>query len=631
MDWRSREFTTVVTGGLLLAVLHGVVFCLQPPVKIDLDFARMTEPSPYITGAWGWQVTPEGLTVPENVESLLTIGLDKSLFEEVFLRVETTSAGRGKVVLRGHVATRARITTDSIPKSTTSTPDFQLEFGLYGEEVDVSSLVADQPINLARVWPDWGALAIYVLPLEGATGPLIKSIEIRRVAYRWSVLLTLPFHILLAAAVVRLETHLRGALSFQTTVMYGVLSAILIVFLPTELLNMSWVLGAAVGGAGLLPWFLGRDQRSPTWLLLLLLTFLATWTRFYWLQGIRFQPLDPDAIVYQNIARQMHWFYDSGMREPLFVFVTRAFQLIFGDHDLSIRFVSLLASVLMVPVVYWAGREISGSATGLIAAVLVASSSSWASQASRGLRLEMFTLALLAFAAAMLTQRVISARRHGIWLGFAATAICLLRVTSLWFCVIGAAYAIYRRGWDTKTFAIAVLIPLIAVLPFWLYCASQYGDPFIAVNRHIKFYRNLEFQGSPGMPTAEELVVDAYAGPDVSSWQYFFGMHSPFELAGRSVTGLRSVFFGAYLGEHTCGDSALLVWWAVASYCLVAARSNRFLLLWMILLVGPIAWLYNGQSGPEWRLTFHTSVFVYLCMGMAVEVCAPRFKERIAS
>ena len=107
---------------------------------------------------------------------------------------------------------------------------------------------------------------------------------------------------------------------------------------------------------------------------------------------------------------------------------------------MQLRLLTVFLSVGLVGAVFWCGKELQGPVAGLLAALLVAGNEGWAWQATRGLRVEVFTISVLLLTALIWGNRDLPRIRHAIWMGAAAAAVCLVRVTSLWFCLIGLAY-----------------------------------------------------------------------------------------------------------------------------------------------------------------------------------------------
>ena len=49
--------------------------------------------------------------------------------------------------------------------------------------------------------------------------------------------------------------------------------------------------------------------------------------------------------------------------------------------------------------------------------------------------------------------------------------------------------------------------------------------------------------------------------------------------------------------------------------------------IWVALLIGPIAWLYSGTTGPEARIVMHTAALVYLFVGYSLQNVVDRLSR----
>jgi hypothetical protein len=339
---------------------------------------------------------------------------------------------------------------------------------------------------------------------------------------------------------------------------------------------------------------------------------------------MRFETPAPDAARYRVIANEMMLFYDGQEREPLFILLSKVSLILFGNSDSSLRVLTYILSVLMIPAIYKTGKELWGILPGMTAAILIAGSGEWAWSGARGMRLELFTLSLFPMTWAVFTKKPPKNGKHILWLGLSAAAATLVRLTSLWFCLAAGGYAIWQRGWDKRLFMKFAFLAAVPILPYLLYCGIKFGDPMYAVNRHIKFYRNYELVGHEGGITEEQMVKEPYGGTDVSSFEFFFIQLSLNELFERTCRAFADIFTGEHCWKRVAGKSHVLYWLIIASYFVVAASPFRMLWIWMALLIGPIAWLYSGATGPEARIVMHSAAFVYLFVGYSLQEVANR-------
>lgn len=68
----------------------------------------------------------------------------------------------------------------------------------------------------------------------------------------------------------------------------------------------------------------------------------------------------------------LHEIIQDWVHPPLFQFIVRGWVYLFGNGDLSVRFLAVAFGVLSIPLIYWLGKGISGRTTGLLTAALLA-------------------------------------------------------------------------------------------------------------------------------------------------------------------------------------------------------------------------------------------------------------------
>jgi len=640
MNSRGRH---AITGKLLFGVvvfttIHAVALQMQPDLTIDLNFTGAIPSDPHIDSLGDWKQTPSGLYASRGLDEAgrkfrgLFLSVSRFRFEELYLDAVPTAEGRGKIEVIISPAKGAHV--QNIPDSQvpelpvageiqlSEQPAWNLRLAHHNDIFDASKMVGDGgSVNLTSLWHGSGTVVVVCRPLPGVSGRLIHSLHLKRQTWKWSVLLIPCLYLVLCTAAGYLAENNPWISRWMALAGAAALVFLSILF-PMDLLEWSSEIIGLMVGLCLLQFLSRRSQPdSFFWVVAVAaLMFLAASARLERLFELQFQTLESDPKGFLAIARSMHWFYDSEMREPLFIFFAKMGLLLFGDDAIALRLVSFIFSVLLVPVVYFVGKQIQSPLVGLIAAAIIATSPNWVLRSGQGYRLELFTISLLLLAGSILTSREPGLRRHAVTLGLLSATVCLVRSTSLWFCLVGAAYGIFRRGWCTKAFLITAAITIIPIIPYWSYSAVTFGDPFYAVNIHAKWYRNQEFKDQPEMLTSEQLSQQPYGGPDVTPLEYFFEMHSIAELARRTFKEFCTIFVGNFQYEVVCAENRLLYWWALLSLVTIALTSRWFLLPWMIMIIGPVVWLFTANSGPEWRIFFHASAFVYLSMAISAEV-----------
>jgi 4-amino-4-deoxy-L-arabinose transferase-like glycosyltransferase len=174
------------------------------------------------------------------------------------------------------------------------------------------------------------------------------------------------------------------------------------------------------------------------------------------------------------------FFAANNGREPLFIYLAAGAVALLGRSPGALRAVSALAGTLLVPTLYWLGRELRGWRVGLLTAALAVTSVWLLSMSRLALRAGLLPLvATLALAAAWRGQRL---RRPG-WMVLAGALFGLCAYTylaarfvplavALWglWCALDRRASLWWRGW-----AILAAIALLVAAPLGLYLLSQ-GD-----------------------------------------------------------------------------------------------------------------------------------------------------------
>ncbi|MBI2192114.1 MAG: glycosyltransferase family 39 protein [Planctomycetes bacterium] len=621
------KWIAVAAGTLILSVLHGLRLGHLPEDEVVFDF-RTEEVDRAAFARWtGWRPSRQGLVAPAGEPAELVLHLTNFRFQDVLIEMTPTREGAGQIEATLLLPPDAVPSPENVPKKSSGESPWSLNFGRLWERIPATALVQNgQPVNLTRLRPGGGSCLFFVSARPGSSGPLLERITLRypTVSF-WLFLPPVFFPVFLLTLWHFAEAFPR----YPPLAVLGIGSAALAALLgilPLEMLDYMPLMACSCALFACLPGLLQRGR--PVRLIpvaVALLAFLGASLRWDSLNSMRFKAPEPDAAGFRIIARQMTWFYDTEHREPLFIFFIKIALKTLGDSDLSLRVLSSIFSVALIVLLYRVGQELFGDIPGLIAAALLASNRYWAWHSGRGLRLELFTLTLLFLTWAVFTPRPPAPARHALWLGLASACVCLVRITSTWFCLLGIAYALRRRGGTIRSLILSTCVALLPLIPFVVQCAVRYGDPLQAINLHIKYYRNMEFKDQPGYPSSEELASNAYAGPDVTSLEYFFQMHSPWELADRTGSTLLEIFLGKHARDETFGRSPLLYWWAIPAYLMLACSPRRIVLVWMLLLIGPTVWLFGPRSQPEWRLIDHVGPFIYLAMGHAAAEVLSRF------
>jgi uncharacterized membrane protein len=252
---------------------------------------------------------------------------------------------------------------------------------------------------------------------------------------------------------------------------------------------------------------------------------------------------------------------DSHMT-PLYFVVTRLWVGWFGDSVASIRSVSAVTSVLLLPAVYWFGRELfDRRPVALLATALIAVSPIQLLYAQEARPYAIWTLFTVLTGAALL--RAIRVRSGSSWFGFATTLALSLQAHFLGV-VTGAGYGIYviaihwRDRPLLKRFLLSSTIGYLTILP-WLW---------VFLNREKVIETDL----------ADSLPIN----PHAAAATVFSGFRQIFFDFNQSMSQSLAILITS---SSIAGACFLLL--AIASYRLWQETDRRvwlFVLLWMITL-----------------------------------------------
>ena len=304
-----------------------------------------------------------------------------------------------------------------------------------------------------------------------------------------------------------------------------------------------------------------------------------------------------DPIRYIEFARGMTGFFDAHVREPLFVAWSRLFIVDFGMGDLGISLASMIASCALVGATFVFARARFGAAVAVIAALLLAIDPAEIALSVEGWRdgafAASFVLALWAAERARLDPSTAKAALSGVALG----ASCLLRLTAL--SLVGPVLvdlalfgcAPRRRRLVAAGWVMAAAALLVG--PYLLSCAIAYGDPFFAVNYHLRYYRpGTATLGAPATSAASAYVF-SLLDPLGRADTFFEGVTSyPFLSKWRAL----ELWFGSATNAIACASVCGLIGWVVSP------AGRRLLLLTGCALV-PFSFTWTAPGGSEYRFT----------------------------
>lgn len=307
-----------------------------------------------------------------------------------------------------------------------------------------------------------------------------------------------------------------------------------------------------------------------------------------------------DPITYLQFGREMTSFYQPGVREPVFLALTKGSLWALNGQDAGVSLASAIGSIAVVFATFLLGTAVASPLVGLAAAFIMAIEFEAITWSVDGWRDDTFSAAFVfaAWALVRLHKRpsFASALAAGILCGIA----CLTRITALSFVLPALAWiAIAGRGERRPRLGSAGLaFGLLAVVvgPYLLSCAIATGDPFIAINYHTKYYRYSEGQSIEQPMSAGEYVRQKFA-------------HHPIATIDVGSTGL---IVRPFVTKWNGLDPWMpwldtLLWWSALTGMAVWLFTPQGRLLILILLSSllPYAFTWNVGGGGQWRFTMH--------------------------
>ena len=96
---------------------------------------------------------------------------------------------------------------------------------------------------------------------------------------------------------------------------------------------------------------------------------------------------------------------------------------------------------------------------------------------------------------------------------------------------------------------VALVLGILLWLPHIYSISKKHGDPFYTMNKYARFYANREFMGKPGFPTKEEVIEKGmYTGPQITPVEYYFGLHTPWQLVKYNLIGFTKIHINMPFG-----------------------------------------------------------------------------------
>lgn len=333
------------------------------------------------------------------------------------------------------------------------------------------------------------------------------------------------------------------------------------------------------------------------------------------------QPLIGDAQNYYGILKTFSWGapYDTGIREPLYIWVQSLFSFFLGPNEFQFRITTIILSLAVIILVYFLALEFSGGSrpVALIASFLTAVNDYSVFSSHLGERTELFILLMLVFCL------IIFKFKKAGW----SSEICIgvaggLASLTFLFCGIGAALLYCARWFMYRVklkFALGAIAALFIIVgPHFVYEHKTNGDMFYALNKSVNYFRNTEVLG--------ESSPEGRGG----TWlKYLVEEMGVFHFIKRTTSGYLNLFFNPtnkfnkiFMGFHYTQVYSYFLFPFFIAGIVMELAGKRFRVFAMMLAFINFS-LYSISDYYDPRLLFFISPFFayFLGVGMVGAVC----------
>ena len=531
----------------------------------------------------GWRLQEDGLALAPGQRALLQLSLSRRKGDKFLFDVDLPS--REKIGAKMEVRVRGQAVP--VPVEKLGIDPIDLTFYLQNaEQFDLKIELADQrtsgsprvllgyldTISQQGLFP--ASLLAYTLANFFLTYLLLKTFNPSKSEAAFAYPFTVVGWLIMQAAV---SESLR---LFTPQVFYLLVAAVLIRLKQLGRLGDSKALIEKLCGVAIL-----------------LIALDARWVQVEKLQA---RVLDPDPTTYLHLAQNASYFIDTEIREPLFIFMVKLGGWLFGATHFGMRLTTLAASMAVLALIWRAGRDVFSPVVGLFGTLAMALHRNFIYVNIRGYRLEIYAGLLLLFFWFWFGKKDWSYRKRTLSLSITASLLALTRANSLSTMIVMLVIAWLVNRWPVRLLIPVVICPFIALIPSMIYWNHNYGDPMVAVNIHLKYYRNIEFSEHPDVPKDG----NSYRGPDTNSIGYFLTeWHTPSQTISNIGTGLYEIYFGRYGWKYLFHGSYFMMALCLLGLARWLFAGRWLVLVWLFLLSAPVA--FFQPISLDFRLILH--------------------------
>ena len=159
---------------------------------------------------------------------------------------------------------------------------------------------------------------------------------------------------------------------------------------------------------------------------------------------------------------------------PLFHFIARGWIHLFGLSDVSGRLISMTFGVISIPLIYWLGKQIAGSKTGIIAATLLALSPMHVYHSQYGRHYSLFVfLVMLSMAGFLKVYDQPTNRKYGMF--YCISSILLVYTHYFGWLIVFCQFLLFLAGRFTyiRNWSLLQIVMVFSYIP-WVYVVLNY-------------------------------------------------------------------------------------------------------------------------------------------------------------
>jgi len=350
--------------------------------------------------------------------------------------------------------------------------------------------------------------------------------------------------------------------------------------------------------------------------LILLIGFSNRWDANIIFEGVK---LEYDEEDYLKIATKFSkGLFDTAtdrppwVREPLFIWILKLGFLVLPETAEGLRMISLIISLISIFAIYHFGKKHFGIFSAIGASFLVATIQPLINFGVLGLRFDLFILVIILFLSSVIQTN--KTFKQSFLTGVLAGLNMLVRITALVYILPLTIFFAIKNRWKLSHLLISLILPLILVSPHLIFNYKFQGskDILFSSNIHTRFYRNIEFAGKQGFPSAEEVKKNPYLGPQTSTFKYLFLEHSPSQVIYGFFRGGVRIFLTKFTYEILFTKNNILLTVYILGMIGLIFSKNWWLFIVYFFLSFPV--LYVANLPINERLILYLAPFQFLGM-----------------